>query len=408
MSETGGMPLASDRRTVWRLAFLGLAGSLVGNGLARFAYTPLVPVLVEEGWLTTAEAGYLGAFNYAGYFVGALTGLWVGRRMKIGHAAVSSLTLCVVSLFMVAIEWGFWWMVPWRFLAGYGAGVVMVLVPPSILRQLPTERWGFATAGVSAGIGLGIAISGTLIPRLALLGATASWLGLAIAALFLTVALHLLWREPPPLRPGPSAEFRRMRIPAILLCAAYGLYAVAIAAYSIFWVDFLARDLGLGLTMGGFHWTVLGTCSLFAPLLAGWLASRYGFGGVLSLLLVATGIGALLPVFTDATPLLYLSSALGGLLFVGVMTLFSGRTAEIAGREGQQKLWWIMTLLFAIGQSGGSWGLSALYDLTLAYRPLFALAGGALLLGAILTLPALTRAFGPPGAESPAKRTREM
>ncbi len=391
MSKAGSISLATDRRSVWRLAFLGLAGSLVGNGLARFAYTPLVPVLVEEGWVTTAEAGYLGAFNYAGYFAGALVGLWVGRRMKIGHAAVSSLALCVVSLFMVAIDWGFWWMVPWRFLAGCGAGVVMVLVPPSILRQLPSERWGFATGGVFAGIGLGIAISGILIPQLALLGAAAAWLGLATGSLVLTLAMHLMWREPPPIPPRPTDEAQTMDLPSAFLCAAYGLYAVAIAAYSIFWVDFLARDLGLGLAEGGFHWTVLGTCSLGAPLLAGWLAARYGFGPMLSLLMAATGIGALLPVFSDAGPLLYLSSILGGVLFVGVVTLFSGRTAEIAGREGQQKLWWIMTLLFAIGQSGGSWGLSALYDATLAYRPLFGFAGAALLFGAILTLPPLAR-----------------
>jgi MFS family permease len=389
--SNGGDTLAGDRRTVLRLAFLGLSGSLVGNGLARFAYTPLVPVLVEEGWVTTAEAGYLGAFNYAGYFTGALVGLWVGRRMKIGHAAASSLALCALSLFMVAIEWGFWWMVPWRFLAGYGAGVVMVLVPPSILRQLPSERWGFATAGVSAGIGLGIAVSGTVIPQLAKLGATASWLGLAIASTVFTIALFSLWREPPPLPPRPASEFRRARLPAVFLCASYGLYAIAIAGYSIFWVDFLAREVGLGLAVGGFHWTVLGTCALGAPLLAGWLATRYGFGAVLSLLLAVTGLGALLPVFTDAAPLLYLSSALGGVLFVGVMTLFSGRTAEIAGREGQQKLWWLMTLLFAIGQSGGSYGLSLLFDATQAYRPLFAIGGGALLIGAVLTLPLLAR-----------------
>lgn len=391
MNEAASGKLVTDRRAVLRLAFLGLCGSLVGNGLARFAYTPLVPVLVEEGWVTTAEAGYLGAFNYAGYFAGALTGLWVGRHMKVGHAAAGSLALCAISLYMVAIEWNFWWMVPWRFLAGYGAGVVMVLVPPSILRQLPSERWGIATAGVSSGIGLGIAISGTLIPQLAKLGTTASWLGLAIASTALAFTLHFLWREPPPLPAGRSLDLRRIRLPAAFLCTAYGLYAIAIAAYSVFWVDFLARELGLGLAVGGFHWTVLGICSLGAPLLAGWLATRHGFGAVLSLLLATTGIGALLPVFSDASLLLYLSSALGGVLFVGVMTLFSGRTAEIAGREGQQKLWWLMTLLFAVGQSGGSYGLSLLFDITQAYRPLFALAGTALLVGAVLTLPVLLR-----------------
>jgi hypothetical protein len=74
-----------------------------------------------------------------------------------------------------------------------------------------------------------------------------------------------------------------------------------------------------------------------------------------------------------------------------VTTLYSGRAAEIAGRDGQQTLWWILTLLFAIGQSGGAWALSALYDATQMYRPLFAIGGGALLLGAVLTLPALAR-----------------
>ena len=31
--------------------------------LARFAYGPLVPSLVDAHWVNRAEAGYLGAFN---------------------------------------------------------------------------------------------------------------------------------------------------------------------------------------------------------------------------------------------------------------------------------------------------------------------------------------------------------
>jgi len=392
MTAAGEFALAGDRRTIRRLAFLGFAGSMVGNGLARFAYTPLVPVLVEEGWVTTAEAGYLGAWNFAGYFLGALTGWWLGQRMRTGQAAMANLALCAVSLVLVAIPWGFWWMVPWRFLAGYGGGVAMVLVPPAVLRQISPEHWGFATGGIFAGLGLGIALSGTVIPLLARLGGTEAWLGLAIPSAFLTLAMHLLWREPPPLPAGSADKEPHLSPPAILLCGAYVLYAVAIAAYSIFWVDFLARGLGLGLATGGLHWTVLGLVSLVAPLLAGWLAGRFSFGAVLSALLALTGAAILLPVVSDATVLLFLASILGGVLFVGCVTLFSGRTAEIAGRDGQHRLWWIMTLLFAVGLAGGSWGLSWLYDATLAYRPVFALAGAALLLAAILALPALTRA----------------
>lgn len=403
--DSGG-GLVHDPRTIRRLAFVGFAGSVVGIGLSRFAYTPLVPVLVEEGWVTTAQAGYLGAVNFAGYFVGALTAWWLGQRLPIGRVAVSSLLICAASLALAAVPWGFEWLMPWRFLAGYGGGVVMVLVPPALLSQIPAERWGFASGAAFAGVGAGIAASGTVVPLLARLGATPAWIALALVSLLLTGMVHKYWREPaapdapaaPDLDPAgpatpdaPAGPARGPRLPAILLCTAYGLYAVGMAPHSIFWVDFLARDLGLGLAVGGLHWAVLGLVSAAAPLAAGPLAARFSFGSVLCAGLAVMAAGVLLPVLTDATALLFASSVLTGMMIIASVALFAGRTAEIAGREGQRRLWWIMTLLFALGQAVGSWGLSWLFDLLQAYRPLFATGAAALFAAAILTLPALNR-----------------
>ena len=53
---------------------LGLAGgiaTLLGIGMARFAYTPLIPALVDAGWFSTHDAAYLGAINLLGYLLGA-------------------------------------------------------------------------------------------------------------------------------------------------------------------------------------------------------------------------------------------------------------------------------------------------------------------------------------------------
>ena len=36
-----------ERGPVWLAAVAGLCASLVGLGLARFAYTPLIPALIE-------------------------------------------------------------------------------------------------------------------------------------------------------------------------------------------------------------------------------------------------------------------------------------------------------------------------------------------------------------------------
>ncbi|WP_163144359.1 YbfB/YjiJ family MFS transporter, partial [Arhodomonas sp. KWT] len=51
----------------------GAAATFAGIGLARFAYTPLIPAMVEAGWFSAAQSAYLGAANLLGYLVGAIT-----------------------------------------------------------------------------------------------------------------------------------------------------------------------------------------------------------------------------------------------------------------------------------------------------------------------------------------------
>ncbi|MGB8180803.1 MAG: YbfB/YjiJ family MFS transporter, partial [Stellaceae bacterium] len=40
-------------------AIAGMSALLLGIGLSRFAFTPLIPALVQAGWFTAAQAGYL-------------------------------------------------------------------------------------------------------------------------------------------------------------------------------------------------------------------------------------------------------------------------------------------------------------------------------------------------------------
>lgn len=56
----------------WRAALSGCCASLVGIGLARFAYTPLLPAIVDAHWFASSDAAYLAAANLVGYLAGAL------------------------------------------------------------------------------------------------------------------------------------------------------------------------------------------------------------------------------------------------------------------------------------------------------------------------------------------------
>ena len=53
-----------------------LAGALslaVAMGIGRFAFTPMLPLMIRAGQLDMAAGGWMAAANYAGYFAGALT-----------------------------------------------------------------------------------------------------------------------------------------------------------------------------------------------------------------------------------------------------------------------------------------------------------------------------------------------
>ena len=65
-----------------RAATAGLCATLVGIGLARFAYTPLLPALIEGGWFSPPDAAYLAAANLVGYLVGAIGARPVMGRMR--------------------------------------------------------------------------------------------------------------------------------------------------------------------------------------------------------------------------------------------------------------------------------------------------------------------------------------
>ena len=72
----------------WRGAIAALCALLVGIGLARFAYTPLLPALVDGNWFSASQAAYLGAANLAGYLAGAVLvlalvlNLLLGRKLR--------------------------------------------------------------------------------------------------------------------------------------------------------------------------------------------------------------------------------------------------------------------------------------------------------------------------------------
>jgi MFS family permease len=122
---------------VWPAAVAGLAATLIGNGLGRFAYTPLIPALIAAGWFAPAEAVYLAAANLAGYLVGAMGARRLAVATSSTFGARAAMVATVASLIACAFPLGFAWYGVWRFIAGVTGGVLMVLAVPMVLGATP-------------------------------------------------------------------------------------------------------------------------------------------------------------------------------------------------------------------------------------------------------------------------------
>jgi predicted MFS family arabinose efflux permease len=384
-------PVQAVGANVWRATLAGLCASLVGIGLARFAYTPLIPVLVTEQWFEPSQAAYLGAANLAGYLVGALGARWMTAIAPVSVVLRTLMLLATASFFACAYPVSFSWFFLCRFTAGVSGGALMVLAALAVLPHVPPSRRGLAGGAIFTGVGLGIVVSGTLVPLLLRFGLGTTWQGLGVVALALTL---LAWTGWPNAANGPDTTAQRdesrPRSSAALkaLYVEYGLNAVGLVPHMVFLVDFVVRGLGQGLAAGARYWVIFGLGAVLGPMLAGTAADRVGFRPALRLGFLVQAVAVALVVVTDRPLALMLSSAIVGAFVPGVVPLALGRVQELATDDRDRKIAWSWcTAAFALGQAGAAYAFSYVFTRSGgAYLPLFVAGAGALLLALAIDL----------------------
>lgn len=398
-TDVASMP--SDRQIApWRATLSGLCATLVGIGLARFAYTPLIPVVIAEQWFTPAQADYLGAANLAGYLAGALVARSLAARIGTAPALRLMMLLVAVAFVACAAPLSFAWFFVWRFAAGIAGGVLMVLAAPTVLACVPLSRRGLAGGAIFTGVGLGIAASGTLVPLLLRVGLVETWFGLGALALVLTLLAWSGWpSEQAAGTDNQSHRAVRRFDPALVpLCVEYALNAVGQVAHMVFLVDFVARGLGRGIAAGALCWVLFGLGAMVGPSLTGALADRLGFRIALRLAFLIQSLFVGLLVVTQQTAWVLASSIVIGAFVPGVVPLALGRVHDLVAEAPARAAGWrAATIAFAIGQAAAAYGYAYLFDRAGSYLPLFALAALALLLALLIDLFAARR-----GARMPA------
>lgn len=360
-------PGPAPRVAAWRTILAGLSASLVGIGLARFGYTPLIPPLIQAHWFPAAAVINLGAANLAGYLAGALLGRPIGARLGNAHALRATMLAVTLSFLACAFPLSVGWFFLWRFVSGVAGGTIMVLVAATLLPHVPQARRGLTSGAIFLGLGLGIAGSGTVVPLLLEVGLRETWIGLAAISAAFTAASWFAWPRTAADAPAAvAAPDTHAVVPARTMAAfyaQYGLMAVGLVPAMVFLVDFVTRGLHAGTHMGALFWVLYGVGAILGPPLYGVLGDRLGARQALRVVLAVQALAVLGLYALRAPHALGIVAIVVGSFPPGVVPLVLARVHELEPHSAarQNATWSRATTVFAAAQALSGYAYSALF-----------------------------------------------
>lgn len=374
------------------LLLTGFMATLSGVGLARFAYTALMPQMVHAGWFSGEQVAYLGAANLLGYLIGALAAAPLAERF----GALRVLLICWVAVILSFAGCSFAQPMAlffvWRLISGIAGATLMVLGPSVAMAAAAPRRRATLGPLMFCGIGVGALLAATLVPMFARSNLSAVWWALtALCALALLVgwraARQIHPHAPMAITPAATAAVPAARLwslAVVLVFIAYACDAFGFVPHTVFWVDYLDRELQLGAGYAFTQWAFFGLGAIAGPLCAAYCATRWGWWGT------TTGAYALKAV-AIGLPLLWvgfaghaLSGFVVGVLSPGMAAITSGYLMQLIGPAQHKKMWGYATAAFALLQATAGYLMAFIYAQTGSYRSLFLLGCAALALGAIL------------------------
>ena len=367
-----------------KIILSGICALILTLGIARFAYTPLLPIMQIQAGLTYVSGGLLAAVNYGGYMTGVVLAMLITRPRSRFYAYRIGLILGVLSTIGMALStdvfvWGIM-----RYLAGLASAAGVLLSSGLILHHLIRLGKRPQLGLHFSGLGLGTVVSGlTVILTVPSLIWSGQWVVLGIVGLlFLFPAWFWLpapVAEPTSTKPVASNKRKIMEPWTLWMILAYFCGGFGFVVGVTFIVAFLV-ELPQLTGQGGWVWVVVGIAAAPSTFLWDRVALRTDNYIALMLAYALQGVAMILPAISDGVLVNMIAAALFGATYVGVVSL----TLTIVGQrypDNPSPAMARITFGYGIAQIFAPAMTGYLAELTNSYSSSFVISGLVMLLG---------------------------
>lgn len=370
----------SDRQQIIFCFILASTALAVAMGIGRFAFTPILPLMIQEGTVHLAQTAWLSSSNYIGYLVGALSLLKSKRHPLF---VVLGLTLVTLTTWLASLS-SFDWLLVLRFLAGVASAWVLVSISAFAINWLKSRQ--IASSGlIYTGVGIGITLTGLICSYFIFQSATATiaaqssfsplssrlWQYLGVIALLATLLVTFLLAkinsQPATIaaastaaaetsltkatHTNPTASITPAKLKLANVLTAYGLFGFGYILPATFLPQIAKQWLsGQSYLL---IWPFFGLAAALSVVLSQGLQRRYNnfsLLGVWRVSQIIMAVGTLLPALWQSLTGLMLSALMVGGTFMVVTMAGLQVAASQVTHYPKYNLSALMTASFAFGQ----------------------------------------------------------
>ena len=370
----------SDRQQIIFCFILASTALAVAMGIGRFAFTPILPLMIQEGTVHLAQTAWLSSSNYIGYLVGALSLLKSKRHPLFVMLGLSLVTL---TTWLASLS-SFGWLLVLRFLAGVASAWVLVSISAFAINWLKSRR--VVTSGlIYTGVGIGITLTGLICSYFIFQSATVTiaaqssfsplssrlWQYLGVIALLATLLVTFLLAKinsqfastaavstaaaetslTKATHTNPTASITPAKLKLANVLTAYGLFGFGYILPATFLPQIAKQWLsGQSYLL---IWPFFGLAAALSVVLSQGLQRRYNnvsLLGVWRVSQIIMAVGTLLPALWQSLAGLMLSALMVGGTFMVVTMAGLQVAASQVTHYPKYNLSALMTASFAFGQ----------------------------------------------------------
>lgn len=147
----------------WTFILAAMFALIVVHGLGRFAFTPLLPYLVQDNIIDLAQGASLASLNYFGYLIGAVCAVFLTRPALLKKWLLTALFVNTLSTAAQLLVFDFNLFAGLRFINGLSNGLVFVLAPAIVLEWLVEQHKTHLSGWVYLGVSIGLILDCLLV-----------------------------------------------------------------------------------------------------------------------------------------------------------------------------------------------------------------------------------------------------